>query len=51
LKGLGYVAVQMDNSEAICKRHYAKWLLTGSGKKWFDLRPYELIPAATPAAA
>jgi hypothetical protein len=40
LSGLGYVSGQMGDSEAICKRHYAKWLPTGSGKRWFEgVRP------------
>jgi len=49
LSGLGHVAKQMGNSEAICKRHYAQNLPTGAGKRWFDLRPFEVVPAITAA--
>ena len=50
LSGLGHVSKQMGDSEAICKRHYAQWLPTGSGKRFFDLRPLEVVPAVTAAA-
>jgi len=43
LSGLGHVAKQMGNSEAICAEHYSRNLPTGSGKAWFDLRPFEVI--------
>ena len=49
LNGLGHVAKQMRNSEDICRRHYVRNLLTGAGKAWFDLRPFEVIPAIDPA--
>jgi hypothetical protein len=46
LQGLGKLALEMGNSEAICKRHYVKNIAPGSGEAWFNLRPFEIVPAA-----
>lgn len=40
---LGQVAKQMGTSEVIAKRHYVQNLPAGTGKDWFDLRPYEVV--------
>jgi hypothetical protein len=37
---LGQVARQMGNSEAIARRFYRRNLPAGTGKSWFDLRPF-----------
>jgi hypothetical protein len=39
LDGVGKLALEMGNSEAICKRHYIKALEPRSGQAWFSLRP------------
>lgn len=49
--GLGQVAKQMGNSEAIARRHYVKNLPTGTGAAWFALRPLEIVQAARKEAA
>lgn len=40
---LGQVAKQMGTSEVIAKRHYVQNLPAGTGKDWFDLRPFEVV--------
>ena len=45
LQGVGKLALEMGNSEATCKRHYVKNIAPGSGKAWFSLRPFEVVPA------
>jgi hypothetical protein len=39
LAGVGKLAMEMGNSEAVCKRFYVRTLQPGSGKAWFNLRP------------
>jgi hypothetical protein len=39
LAGVGKLALEMGNSEGVCKRFYVKTLLPGSGRAWFNLRP------------
>lgn len=43
---LGQVSRQMGNSETVVRRHYAKNLPAGTGKAWFDLRPFEVVQAS-----
>lgn len=42
LQGVGKLALEMGNSEAICKRHYVRTIAPGSGRAWFNLRPFEI---------
>lgn len=49
LQGVGKLALEMGNSEQICKRHYVKTIAPGSGQAWFNLRPFEVVPAAATA--
>ena len=54
LSSLGAVARQMGNSEGIVRRHYARSLPAGSGRAWFNLRPFEIVssqPASVMAKA
>ncbi len=44
--GVGRLALEMGNSEGIAKRHYIRKLLSGSGKAWFALRPFEVVQDA-----
>jgi hypothetical protein len=37
--GVGKLAIEMGNSEAIAKRYYVRNLRPGAGKSWFGLRP------------
>jgi hypothetical protein len=46
LSGLGQVARQMGDAENVVERHYVRNLPAGSGKAWFDLRPFEAVKAA-----
>jgi hypothetical protein len=39
LAGVGKLALEMGNSEGVCKRYYIRTLLPGSGRAWFNLRP------------
>ena len=39
LAGVGKLALEMGNSEGVCKRFYVRTLLPGSGRAWFNLRP------------
>jgi hypothetical protein len=51
LQGVGKLALEMGNSEGICKRYYVKNIAPGSGRAWFSLRPFEVVssPAAVTA--
>lgn len=40
---LGQVAKQMGTSETIARRHYVRNLPAGTGREWFDLRPFEVV--------
>jgi hypothetical protein len=52
LAGVGKLAMEMGNSEAICKRFYIRTLQPGTGKAWFNLRPgSKVIPMVEAAAA
>jgi hypothetical protein len=51
LAGVGRLAIEMGNSEAIAKSHYVKNIAPGSGKAWFNLRPFELVSSVPVAAA
>ena len=52
LQGVGKLALEMGNSEGICKRHYVKNIAPGSGRAWFSLRPESnVIPMPGAAAA
>jgi hypothetical protein len=37
--GVGHLALEMGNSEAICKQFYVETLDPGTGRAWFGLRP------------
>lgn len=51
LEGVGRMALEMGNSEAICKRHYVSWVAPGTGRAWFGLRPFEVVqPVAAEVA-
>jgi hypothetical protein len=39
LASVGKLALEMGDSEAVCKRYYIRTLLPGSGRAWFNLRP------------
>lgn len=39
LQGVGKLALEMGNSEGVCKRFYVRTLPPGSGRAWFNLRP------------
>jgi len=39
LQGVGKLALEMGNSEPVCKRFYVKTLEPRTGKAWFNLRP------------
>jgi hypothetical protein len=39
LQGVGKLALEMGNSEAICKRHYIRTIAPGSGRAWFAIFP------------
>jgi integrase len=51
LDGVGKLALEMGNSEAICKRHYIQTLEPGTGQAWFGIRPTpaNVIPIAAAA--
>jgi integrase len=56
LDGVGKLALEMGNSERICKKHYIKRLDPGSGKTWYGIRPdrpgrSENVIVMAPAAA
>ena len=52
LQGLGKLALEMGDSEGICKRHYTRSIAPGSGRAWFNLRPESnVIPMPGAAAA
>lgn len=51
LDGVGKLALEMGNSEAIAKRHYIKTLEPGTGKAWFELRPEPANVVSIHAAA
>jgi site-specific recombinase XerD len=44
-EGLGRLALQMGNSESVCKRHYLETLTRDEGKAWFGLRRANERPA------
>jgi len=51
--GVGQLALEMGNSEAIAKQFYVETLDPGTGKAWFGLRPDQpanVIPIAAAAA-
>jgi hypothetical protein len=50
LQGVGKLALEMGNSEGICKRHYVKNIAPGSGRAWFNLRPFEVVSSAAASA-
>lgn len=50
LQGVGKLALEMGNSEGICKRHYVKNIAPGSGRAWFSLRPFEVVSSAAASA-
>jgi hypothetical protein len=50
LQGVGKLALEMGNSEGICKRHYVKNIAPGSGRAWFSLRPFEVVSSAAATA-
>jgi hypothetical protein len=50
LQGVGKLALEMGNSEDICKRHYVKNIAPGSGRAWFSLRPFEVVSSAAATA-
>jgi hypothetical protein len=51
LQGVGKLALEMGNSEGICKRHYVKNIAPGSGRAWFSLRPFEVVSSAVAVMA
>lgn len=51
LAGVGKLALEMGNSEAICKRHYVRTLQPGTGRGWFNLRPESELVLGVAAAA
>jgi site-specific recombinase XerC len=48
LQGIGKLALEMGDSEAVCNRHYVRSIAPGSGRAWFSLRPFEVV--SSPAA-
>jgi hypothetical protein len=46
VQGVGKLALEMGDSERICMRHYVRTIAPGSGKAWFELRPFEVVPIA-----
>jgi integrase len=51
LAGVGKLALEMGNSEAVCKQYYIRTLEPGSGKAWFNLRPFGAANVISIAAA
>jgi hypothetical protein len=52
LAGVGKLAMEMGNSEAIAKRFYIRTLQPGTGKAWFNLRPgTKVVPMSAALAA
>jgi integrase len=39
IEGIGHLAIEMGDSEAICKKHYVSSLQPLIGEQWFGLRP------------
>jgi len=56
-EGIGRLALQMGNSESVCRRHYLETLSPEEGRAWFGLRraksqPTEAVPPVViPVAA
>jgi hypothetical protein len=52
LVGVGKLALEMGNSEGVCKRFYVRTLEPRSGQAWFNLRPtpINVIPMEMEAA-
>ena len=51
--GVGALALEMGNSEAICKQYYVETLDPGTGRAWFGLRPdrpANVVPMTAAAA-
>lgn len=50
LQGVGKLALEMGTSEAIAMKHYVKTIAPGSGRAWFNLRPFEVVRTSAVAA-
>jgi integrase len=51
LNGLGQVAKQMGDLEGTVRHHYVRNLPAGSGRAWFNLRPFEVVSSPTAVMA
>jgi hypothetical protein len=49
--GIGKLSLEMGNTEAVCKRHYIQNIEPGSGRAWFNLRPFEVVTGGTTVGA
>jgi integrase len=50
-EGLGRLALQMGNSESVCKRHYLETLTRQEGEAWFALRRSKAEPKSAASSA
>jgi hypothetical protein len=55
VKGIGHLAIEMGDSEEICRSYYVTSLEPKIGEKWFGIRPPALpanvVPMETAVAA
>lgn len=50
MRGVGKLAIEMGNSEAVAGRHYIQHIAPGTGRAWFNLRPFEVVSGAAAMA-